>query len=190
MQPAEAADLVLALTTTDPVEALSEQSGIVPAFDLRFAARSAEMVLELITRGRFLPSLELTGAGWRARWRPLIDGRDRGRIEALAWALPLSFTTADVYDPAHGLATARREDHSPDEVLRSYMWRITDSLARRFLTDSPIAFPESAGKKRVLREWARLQRGSLRCGLPTDRSTVTPTSCKLFRKYSPRGTPP
>ncbi|MGO9343465.1 MAG: DEAD/DEAH box helicase, partial [Acidimicrobiales bacterium] len=147
VEPAEVADVVLALTTADSTDALSEQSGIVPAFDLRFAARSAEMVLELITRGRFLPGLELTGAGWQARWRPLIDGRDRGRIEALAWALPLSFMAADVYEPAHGRATTRQENRTPDEILRNCMWSITDSLARRFATQLPIAVPVSGGKK-------------------------------------------
>ncbi len=152
VEPPQAADLVLALTTANPADTLFEQSGIVPAFDLRFAARSAEMVLELITRGRFLPDLELAGDGWRARWRPLVDARDRGRIEALVWALPLSFMAADSYGPAHDRTTAGREEKTPGQVLRSYMWSLTDALARRFVTDVPIPVPVSAGQKRLARK--------------------------------------
>ena len=64
---------MLALAAADPRGPSSDPSGIVLASDLRFAARSAEMILELTTRGRILPTLEITDDGWRARWRPLID---------------------------------------------------------------------------------------------------------------------
>ena len=47
LEPAQATDLVLALTITDPAGPSSEQSGVVAAYDLEFAARSAEMALEL-----------------------------------------------------------------------------------------------------------------------------------------------
>ena len=64
--------------------------------DIRFAAHAIEMVVELLARGRLLPDLEFVAGHWRACWRPLIDGHDRGRIEALAWALPASFTAVRV----------------------------------------------------------------------------------------------
>ena len=141
LDPPEAADLVLAFTTTDPTGQPSEQAGIVPAYDLRFAARSAELVLELITRGRVLPSLERTGDGWCARWRPLIDAHDRGRIEALVWALPLSFM-------AVGTAVHDADETTPDEVLRSYLWSVTDTLVRTFVSDRTSAYSPAARTKR------------------------------------------
>jgi SNF2 family DNA or RNA helicase len=163
LEPSQAADLLLAVTTSDPTETLSEQTGVVPAFDIRFAARSAEMVLELITRGRLLPALELTEDGWRACWRPLIDARDRGRIEALVWALPLSFMAAAT---DAGLARARGavDKTTADELLRSYMWSVTDSLARRFVADRAAPPPPSAragrrsAKSNAAEAWLRALR--------------------------------
>ncbi len=66
--------------------------------DIRFAAHAIEMVVELLARGRLLPDLEFVAGHWRACWRPLIEGHDRGRIEALAWALPASFVAVRVPD--------------------------------------------------------------------------------------------
>ncbi len=115
------------LSTTDA-------SGIVLAADFRFAARMAEIVLEWTTRGRILPSLERAADGWRARWRPLIDRADGGRIEELGWALPASFLAVGP-DLAHG----GTEPDVPADALRSLMWDCTDALARRFAPDRPPA---------------------------------------------------
>ena len=66
-------------------------SGVALGSDIRFAAHAVAMVVELLARGRVLPDLEFVAGRWRACWRPLIDGHDRGRIEAMVWALPASF---------------------------------------------------------------------------------------------------
>ncbi len=144
LEPSEAARLMLALTAADPSGAISDSSGIVLASDLRFAARCAEMILELTTRGRILPTLEITDDGWRARWRPLIDRRDRGRIEALLWALPLSFMAADTADAGQGHAGFAPGPEAPDEILRCYLWCVADALVRQFVTDCPPAAPPGA----------------------------------------------
>jgi SNF2 family DNA or RNA helicase len=149
LEPSEAADLLLALTTSNPTEALSEQTGIAPAFDLRFAARSAEMALELITRGRLLPSLERTDDGWRARWRPLIDAHDRGRIEALVWALPSSFMAAVTTGAGRDPKSVEVDGQTPDQILRSFMWTVTDSLARRFVADRASPVPSAKTKRQA-----------------------------------------
>ena len=151
LEPSEAADLLLALTTSDPTETLTEQTGIAAAFDLRFAARSAEMVLELITRGRLLPSLELTDDGWCAHWRPLVDAHDRGRIEALVWALPSSFMAAVRTGAGRERKSVLVDEQTPDQILRSFMWSVTDSLARRFVADRASPVPSSAKTKRQAR---------------------------------------
>src|SRR5664280_552967 len=96
------------------------------------AARAAAMALELTTRGRVLPSLELTADGWRARWRPLIDSADRGRIEGLTWSLPAAFLAAGALAGDHDPARGDPEPEAPGHALRSLMWGFTDALARRF----------------------------------------------------------
>jgi SNF2 family DNA or RNA helicase len=124
----------------DPVRiSTSDPSGLVLAADFRFAARAAEMVLELTTRGRVLPSLELINEEWRARWRPLIDGLDRGRIEALLWALPAAFLATGAPREGQDLTPDGPEPQTPDEALRSLVWGFTDALARRFVSDRPPA---------------------------------------------------
>ncbi|HTZ07730.1 MAG TPA: DEAD/DEAH box helicase, partial [Acidimicrobiales bacterium] len=126
LEPARAATVVLGLTAAQPSDVGAEPAGIALAPDLRFAARSAAMALELATRGRILPALEHAEEGWRARWRPLVDGRDRGRVEALLWAMPGSFLCGGDRpgDPAPAPGAA--------EGLRTWMWSVTDALARRY----------------------------------------------------------
>ena len=129
----------------DPRDSSTTQpSGIAVAADLRFAARAEEVALELTTRGRVLPTLERVPDGWRARWRPVVDGLDRGRIEALAWSLPPSFPAVD---------TEGADGHSGPEaaidVLRSLMWASTDALARRMAADRPPAARQPSDRRRT-----------------------------------------
>ena len=144
LQPGDAARLALALCAADPWSAVvTGEPDVALATDLRFAARAADLVLELITRGRILPDLDLTATGRRARWRPLVDRNDRGRIEALCWNLPASFTCAGMADDGHRPGTGS-DSPAPPDVVRSYMWSVTDALSRRFLADRPPAKPTPA----------------------------------------------
>jgi non-specific serine/threonine protein kinase len=114
--------------------------------DIRFAAHAIELVVELLARGRLLPDLEFAAGHWRACWRPLIDGHDRGRIEALAWALPASFTAVRVFESNFDDSFAQLGAEPSDEVLRSLMWAVTDSLARDLITPAtPKARRRGAG---------------------------------------------
>jgi non-specific serine/threonine protein kinase len=139
LDPDEAARFLWALSSvTDGAQAFNDadpSGGVVLAPDIRFAARAAGMVVELLSRGRLLPDLELVEDRWKARWRPLIDGHDRGRIEALVWALPASFMAAR---RAVGSKTEpelpKESVGTSDEVLRSLMWTMTDALARSLVT--------------------------------------------------------
>ncbi len=123
----------LGMSTTDEL-------GVALAVDFRFAARAAEMALELTTRGRILPSLQLSADGWQARWRPLVDSADRGRIEGMVWALPATFLPAGAL--AGGREDLARGDPgpvAPGDALRSLMWGLTDAQVRRFIPDRPSA---------------------------------------------------
>ncbi len=104
--------------------------------DIRFAAHAVEMVVELLARGRLLPDLEFIAGQWKACWRPLIDGHDSGRIEALAWALPASFTAARVPESNTDDSVSQLGPEPSDEVLRSLMWAVTNTLARDLITPS------------------------------------------------------
>jgi SNF2 family DNA or RNA helicase len=141
LRPGDAARLTIALCAADPWSAVvTGEPDVVLAADLRFTAKAADLALELITRGRILPDLELPTTGRRARWRPLVDRNDRGRIEALSWNLPASFTCAGMADEGHRPGSGSDQSVTPD-ALRSYMWSVTDALTRRFLADRPPAKP-------------------------------------------------
>jgi SNF2 family DNA or RNA helicase len=116
-----------------PFTAAEPSRTVVLAPDLRFAALAAGMVVELLARGRFLPDVELVANRWHACWRPFIDRHDRGRIEALAWALPISLTAART-DGSKKEIQLDHEDGAPShEVLRSMMWTMTDALVRQLV---------------------------------------------------------
>jgi hypothetical protein len=92
-----------------------------------------------------LPTLEPTDEdGWRARWRPLLDRHDRGRVETLLWAFPASFSAADAAGFGKDHVDVDTDPPTPDEVLRSFLWSTTDALARRFATDRlPVTAPST-----------------------------------------------
>ena len=144
LEPSDAALLFTTLAGPDPSWSNSDTAGVTTAYDLKFAARTAEVALELITRGRMLPTLERandpTGEGaygWHARWRPLIGAQDRGRIQAMRWCAPLSFFAADEAAPSPATKETPRSPLELDNMFRSYFWCTADALTRRFVADTP-----------------------------------------------------
>lgn len=123
--------------------------------DIRFAAHAIEMVVELVARGRLLPDLECIAGQWRACWRPLIDGHDRGRIEALAWALPASLTAARVPESNTDDSVGQLGLEPSDEVLRSLMWAVTDALARDLVTPATPKARRLGTRASVVDAWLR-----------------------------------
>jgi hypothetical protein len=150
-EPASATELLLALRAFP-----DDPDRCVLADDLRFGTRAVELVMELITRGRVLPTLERDPGGWRARWRPHIDGRERTRIEAFVDTLPASFLIGEDHGAGVGRVAA---PISPSEALRSFAWAFTDALVRNYLLDSaPLSAPErrrgrSTRVSEVVRRW-------------------------------------
>ena len=158
LDPSPAAKLLWLLTSlgggNQPFNE-ANPSGVVLGSDIRFAADAVGMVVELLARGRMLPDLEVVADRWRACWRPLIDGRDRGRIEALVWALPASFTAARVTESNTSGALADQEPEPSDEVLRSLMWAMTDALARDLVSPATTTAKPRRTKTNVVEAWAR-----------------------------------
>jgi len=75
----------------------SEQGGSGPAEEgaisggsLSYLAAVARFAAGLAERGRVLPVLEAEGAGYAARWRPVLGGADAQRARDLAAAMPPS----------------------------------------------------------------------------------------------------
>ena len=142
LDPATAMHLlaVLAPSITDGSLATgSESVAVEVANDLAFAVRAAGLALELVARGRILPTLEpTTGSGaWVARWRPVVDGADRSRVQALVTAAPPSFAAAS----GGNLAT----------VTQAFFWAVTDALARELAPPpqpAPVGRLPTSGRSR------------------------------------------
>ena len=130
-------------------------SGVALGPDIRFAAHAVAMVVELLARGRLLPDLEFVAEGWRACWRPLIDWHDRGRIEAMVWALPASFMAVREPESNTDKRLAEQGPEPSDEVLRSLMWTVTDALARELATPPPTTARRREAKANVVDAWVR-----------------------------------
>ena len=133
--------------------AIADPSAIALAADFRYAALAAELVLELVTRGRVVPSLELDTDGWRARWRPLIDRQDRGRIEALLWTLPPSFMAGSSSELVLDDARSPTKLGIADATVRSFMWYLADALTRQFAADQPSGGRRRAAKSNAVDAW-------------------------------------
>ncbi|HXN60288.1 MAG TPA: DEAD/DEAH box helicase [Acidimicrobiales bacterium] len=130
-------------------------SGVALGPDIRFAAHAVAMVVELLARGRVLPDLEFVADRWRACWRPLIDGHDRGRIEAMAWALPTSFIAVRLAESNPDNWVCEQGSEPGDEVLRSLMWAVTDVLARDLATPATPAARRRSTMANVVDVWVR-----------------------------------
>ena len=143
LDPSAAAKVLLALhplSRNDRCLVDAGPSEVTPGPDVRFAALAVAMVVELLARGRVLPDVEFVAHQWRACWRPFVDGSDRGRVEALAWALPASFTAVRLSGSDIDDSSGELGPEPGDEVLRSLMWAVTDALAREV---SPPALPKA-----------------------------------------------
>ena len=56
---------------------------------IEFWKETSKLVLELLTRGRFLPRVERTTQGWRSRWTLLpADGNDQARLAQIVSCMP------------------------------------------------------------------------------------------------------
>lgn len=143
----------LASVSCDDQLFTNSPAGVALAPDIRFAARVVEMVVELLARGHLLPDLEFVADRWRAYWRPLIDGRDQGRIEALVWALPASFMAASMPGLKKDISLGEEGPDPRDEILRSFMWAMTDALARDLATSAVPTARQRGTKPKVTDAW-------------------------------------
>ncbi len=155
LDPPAAARLLWTLTSLRGGDQFSDAgpSGVALGPDIRFAAHAVAMVVELLARGRLLPDLEFVAERWRACWRPLIDGHDRGRIEAMVWALPASFMAVREPESNTEKGLGEQGPEPSDEVLRSLMWAVTDALARELAAPARPTGRRRGAKANVVDAW-------------------------------------
>jgi hypothetical protein len=84
--PLPAAKAVLVLSAAAGRDTLAP--GLVVSKDLALWAQVLRFAGALVARGRFLPGIVETEAGWRAPWTPTFDAADAQRRVKLAAAMP------------------------------------------------------------------------------------------------------
>jgi non-specific serine/threonine protein kinase len=104
----------------------AESPTAIPASSARFLAEAAKLALELLARGRVLPTLAWREDQWFARWQPVTsDSRDSERVRRLTEAMP-AVLRAEVGTSEQGRAA--------EAVTAQVLSAIVDACARRFVS--------------------------------------------------------
>jgi SNF2 family DNA or RNA helicase len=122
---------VVSLGSADALEVLlglprTEKPGIAVGDSPRFLAEAAKLALELLARGRVLPTLGRREDRWLARWEPVtIHPGDSERVRVLAESMP-PLLRAEVGWSQHG--------RPPEAVVADVLGTVVDACARGFLS--------------------------------------------------------
>ncbi len=93
---------------------------------LRFWLEATKLVLELLTRGRFIPGISQEASGFAAHWQAIIsETSDRERLKILADGMPPICRALCQLDAS--------KDIEPGKLLESFISHTADSLVRSFL---------------------------------------------------------
>ncbi|MGH2849996.1 MAG: DEAD/DEAH box helicase [Solirubrobacteraceae bacterium] len=123
--------------------------GVAVGESLRFLAQAGKLALELLARGRLLPSLDRRGNAWVARWHAIIDDPlDGDRVRRLAEAMPPLLRAELPCDAGAG--------GSPRRLVTELLGVVVDACAREFLAaDTPTGrAPRRRGRaERAIGSW-------------------------------------
>ena len=117
---------------TDAVEFLlglpgGDEPGLAIGDSPRFLAEVSKLALELLARGRVMPTLAWSEDRWLARWEPVAtDPGDAERLRLLAGSIP-PLLRAEVGSSEHGTP--------PEGIVDGALGAFLDACARRFLAE-------------------------------------------------------
>jgi non-specific serine/threonine protein kinase len=121
---------VLSLGSADALEVLlslpgAAAPGLAVGDSPRFLAEAAKLALELLARGRVLPTLARRRDRWLALWEPVtIDPGDRDRARVLAESMP----------PLLRAEGASEHGRPPEAIVTDVLGTLVDACARSFLS--------------------------------------------------------
>jgi SNF2 family DNA or RNA helicase len=122
--------------------------------DVRFWGHMARWGLNLVARGKFLPTIELTSQTLAANWHPLLDSAaDQERLRQSALQMPLvcrSYQQLTKGDPVLGCGYTKVE---PQTLLISFLTTLVDGQARQAAQTLPDKALVSLGQELPLRPW-------------------------------------
>ena len=122
--------------------------------DVRFWGHIARWSLNLVSRGKFLPTIELTSQTLAAGWRPLLDSAaDQGRLRQYSLAMPL--VCRSYHPPGKGepVLGCRSPLAAPQELLLSVLTTLVDEQARQAAQTLPEKALANLGQELPLQPW-------------------------------------
>ncbi len=126
------------VVTLDGAAALTTLAGQAPGIrsgaSLAYLGRVAEFAQDLVSRGRVLPALARDQAGFRASWRPFLQGHDVAAMHSLIRAMPPVCRAVPGGDDPHEQLTAALAD-------------MVDATARAALAGSVSLAPPRRGRR-------------------------------------------
>ncbi len=164
----------LAFSAEDAVDLLTGlptfgQPDVVDGASLRFWARAAELVLELLARQRYVPAIKRMGPDqYRGFWRAIVDDEETSvRLGALIASMP----------PLCRATVKSGGTVQASDLVENFLWMAVDSLVRRCLEGDQLAHALHDRSGEVNSEQIRWLR-SLVHSDPTVRTT--PEQCAVL----------
>ncbi|MGF1567268.1 MAG: DEAD/DEAH box helicase [Nodosilinea sp.] len=122
--------------------------------DLRFWGHMARWGLNLMARGKFLPTIELTSQTLAAGWQPLLDSAaDQERLRYFSQTMPL---LCRGYQPEDGGGLSCSQPLPvPQTLLVTFLTRLIDHQVRQTAQTQPQKSLEALGQELPLQPWLR-----------------------------------
>ena len=139
----------------DPIQALlflsSSPSEVSPnvEFDdsVAFWREVTKLLLDMLTRGRYVPNTIRDGANFYGRWLPVFTAKiDSERLRILTGCVPRICLSTDVADRAYV---------TPRALLESFLFTCCDALIRTFLRRVPVDEAINAARSVSVKQWVQ-----------------------------------
>jgi hypothetical protein len=125
--PTAALELLLGLPVGGDASDSQPPAGVAIGDSLRFLARAGKLALELVARGRLLPSLARREEEWVAWWRAMPgDPEDAERVGMLVAAMPPLVRAETSFS---------EQDNARQALVSDLLGAVVDACARSFLAD-------------------------------------------------------
>jgi SNF2 family DNA or RNA helicase len=121
---------------------------------LRFWGHTARWGLNLLARGKFVPTIELTSQLQAAGWQPLLDSAaDQERLRRMSLDMPLSCRCYQLPADQSGDLTCLQPLHDPQDLLRGFLGAMVDAQIRGSGQADLMASLNSLSGELPLKEW-------------------------------------
>jgi SNF2 family DNA or RNA helicase len=122
--------------------------------DLRFWSHVARWGLSLLSRGKVLPTIQLTSQSLSASWRPLLDSAsDQERLRQFAQNMPLSIRCLRPSGKEAQLLACNQTPEDQRHLLVTFLTALVDSQIRQATQDTPLTGLTNLNPELPVKEW-------------------------------------